>query len=547
MFVIEGSLRSDTGMQPVGRNQYLADGDFSVMDDMDFAVDELRKRKAQLKLGGGIDAIERLYHSKGMLTARERIETLLDPGTFVEMDVFVAHHCSNFGMDKRDLPSEGVITGHGMIDGRKVFLFSQDYTVMGGSFGEMHGRKICKVLDMAASVGSPVIGICHSGGVRLHEILGPMEANGVLFFKNTIYSGVIPQISLIMGTVAGGQAYSPGLTDFVFMTKKSSMYIAGPAFVKTQLGADVSEEELGGAMTHSHNNSLVDIVADDDNNCLELTRELIGFLPLSNKKKPPKKSQGKDPGPTANDIYRLVPSNFKRPYEMKKLIAMFVDDGNFFELKANYARSMITCFARFNGRSVGIIANQPLVSAGVIDCHAAEKAARFIRFCDAFGIPIVSFMDTPAYMIGIQEEKKGIIYRGAKLLHAYSEATVPKITVIVRKAYAGAYVAMGSRYLGADQIFSWPIAEIVSVAPDTAAGVIFRREIMEAEDPEEVRKVRFQEYNEKFVNPYNAAARQDVDDIIEPVETRKKIVEALEMLKDKVETRPWKKHGNIPL
>ena len=469
------------------------------------------------------------------------------PGTFVEMDVFVTHHCINFGMDKKEIPSEGVVTGYGKIDGRRVFLFSQDFTVLYGSTGEMHGRKICKVLDMAASVGAPVIGICHSGGVRLHEILGPMETNGALFIRNTIYSGVIPQISLIMGTVAGGQAYSPGMTDFVFMTKNSSMYIAGPAFVKTQLGADVSEEDLGGAMTHSQKNSLVDVVAEDDKDCLGLTRKLLSFLPLSNREKPPKKNSGKDPKPTADDIYSLVPSNFKRPYDMKKLIALFVDDGYFFELKANFARSMIIGFARLDGRPVGIMANQPRVAAGVIDCNAAEKAARFVRFCDAFGIPIVSFMDTPAFMIGIDEEQKGIIYRGAKLLHAYCEATVPKITVIIRKAYAGAYAAMGARYLGADQVFAWPIAEIVSVSPETAAGVIFRKEIMEAENPEEVRKERLKEYSDKFVNPYNAAARQDVDDIIEPVETRKKIIESLEMLDDKVETRPWKKHGNIPL
>lgn len=518
-----------------------------MMDDMMLAIDTLRKRKAQLKLGGGIAAIERLCHGKGMLTARERIETLLDPGTFVEMDVFVTHHCMNFGMDKKEIPSEGVITGYGKIDGRRVFLFSQDFTVLSGSLGEMHGRKICKVLDMAARVGSPVIGICHSGGIRLHEILGPMESNGALFFKNTMYSGVMPQISLIMGTVAGGQAYSPGMTDFVFMTKNSSMYIAGPAFVKAQLGADVSEEDLGGAMIHSKNNLLVDVVAEDDNDCLGLTRKLLSFLPLSNREKPPKKNRGKDPRPTTHDIYKLVPSNFKLSYDMKELIALFVDDGYFFELKANFARAMITCFARFDGRPVGIIGNQPLVAAGVIDCNSAEKAARFIRFCDAFGIPIVSFMDTPAFMIGIEEEQKGIIYRGAKLLYAYSEATVSKITVIIRKAYAGAYVAMGSRYLGADQIFSWPNAEIVSVSPETAAGVIFRKEIMEAENPDELRKKRLKEYSDKFVNPYNAAARQDVDDIIEPVETRKKIIEALEMLNDKVETRPWKKHGNIPL
>ena len=516
-------------------------------DSMKVAIDDLRKRRAKQISGGGTEAIERLYHSKGMLSPRERTEYLFDQDSFVEMDIFATHHCTNFGMDKKEVPAEGVITGHGKIDGRKVFVFSQDFTVLGGSFGEMHGRKICKVLDMAAKVGAPVVGICHSGGIRLHEILGPMETNGNLFYRNTLYSGVIPQISLIMGTVAGGQAYSPGLTDFVFMTQKSFMYIAGPAFVKTQTGADASEDELGSALMHAQKNSLVDIVSEDDRSCLAQARELLSFLPCNNKEKPPPKNTWHEPEINIEDITGLVPANSRKPFDMKRLISLFVDDGYFFELKASFAQSIIICFARFNGRPVGIIANQPLVFAGVIDTDAAEKAARFIRFCDAFNIPIVTMVDTPAYMIGVKEEQKGIIYRGAKLLHAYCEATVPKITMIIRKAYAGAYVAMGAKYLGADQVFAWPIAEIASVAPETAASVIFKKEISQAQNPEETRKARLKEYYDKFINPYNAASRQDIDDIIEPAETRATIIKSLELLSDKVESRPWKKHGNIPL
>lgn len=517
------------------------------MSEMEKIIQELREKRERLKKGGGEETIKKLIHSKGMLTARERIEHLLDPGSFIEMDIFVTHHATHFGMDKREIPAEGVVTGHGTIEGRRVFVYSQDFTTLGGSFGEMHGRKICKVMDKAAQVGAPVIAICHSGGIRLHEILGPMELFGNLFFRNSTYSGVVPQISLIMGSVAGGQAYSPGLTDFIIMTKQSYIYIAGPAFVRTQIGERATEEELGGAKMHSTSNNLVDLVTEDDRDCLKKTRELIGFLPGSNRENPPRIITDDDPNRREDALAALVPVDSKKPFDMKKVIQLIVDNGYFLELKRDFAKSMIIGFARFDGYPVGIVASQPFVKAGVIDVDAAEKAARFVRFCDAFNIPIVTLQDTPAYMIGKDEERKGMIYRGAKLLFAYSEATVPKITVIIRKAYAGAYIAMGSRYLGADQVFSWPIAEIANVAPETAGSIIFKKEIEQAENPEEVKKARLKEYYDKFINPYNAASGQHIDDIIEPRDTRPTIINSLRLLQGKKEERPWKKHGNIPL
>jgi acetyl-CoA carboxylase carboxyltransferase component len=517
------------------------------MSEMEKKIRELRERREHIEQSGGLEAIEKLIRSKGMLTARERIDRLLDPGSFIEMDIFVTHHATHFGMEKREIPAEGVITGHGTIGGRRVFVYSQDFTTLGGSFGEMHGRKICKVMDKAAQIGAPVIGICHSGGIRLHEILGPMELFGNLFFRNSTYSGVIPQISLIMGSVAGGQAYSPGLTDFIIMTKQSSIYIAGPAFVRAQTGQKTTEEELGGAKMHSTSNNLVDLVTEGDEDCLRKTRDLLSFLPSSNRENPSRILPEDSPNRREDALTDLVPVDSRKPFDMKKIIELIVDNSYFMELKKDFAKSMIIGYARFDGYPVGIVASQPLVKAGVIDVDAAEKAARFVRFCDAFNIPIVTLQDTPAYMIGSAEERKGMIYRGAKLLFAYSEATVPKITVIIRKAYAGAYIAMGSKYLGADQVFSWPIAEIANVAPETAGSVIFKKEIEQAEHPEEVKKTRLKEYYDKFINPYNAASGQHIDDIIEPRDTRPTIINSLKLLQGKKEDRPWKKHGNIPL
>ncbi len=514
---------------------------------MEDRIKELREKKEKIKQGGGAEAVERLIHQKGMLTARERIDEFLDAGTFVEFDLLVTHHCTHFGMDRKEIPAEGVVTGYGKVDGRQVFVYAQDFTALGGSFGEMHGKKIIKVMDLAARVGAPVVQICHSGGLRLHETLGPMELFGWLFYRNSIYSGVIPQISLIMGSVAGGQAYSPGLTDFIFMTENSSLYIAGPAFVKAQTGEETTEEELGGAMMHATESGVCDLVAADDRDCLQQARELLSYLPSNNRELPPVVPVNDDPEREEPDLERIVPANSKVAFDMHEVIRLIVDEGRFFEVKSNYVVNMITCFARMNGRTVGIVANQPMYMGGVINVPAAEKAARFVRFCDAFNIPVISLQDSPAFMIGPEEERRGMIMRGAKLLYSFANATVPKITVIIRKAFAGATIAQGSKYIGADQVFAWPIAEICSVAPDTAGSVIFKKEIQQAEDPKKKEKELFSAYYEKFVKPYHAASLQQIDDIIEPRATRRTIINALEMLANKKEERPWRKRGIYPL
>lgn len=506
----------------------------------------LRKRRERLKQGGQKEAVEEL-HKQGMLNARERIERLFDPGSFVELDIFVKHRCTDFGMNKREIPAEGVITGYGRINERLAFAFSQDFTAMGGSFGEMHGKKICKALDMAAEVGAPFIGICHSGGARLQEVLPSQAAFGELFYRNSVYSGVIPQISAIMGSVAGGQAYSPGLTDFIFMTKDSSMFIAGPAFVKTQLNEEITQAELGGARMHAQTSGVCHVIAEDDEDCLLKIKNLLTYLPLNNREKPPFVETGDDPNRRDEELNRFLPENSWQPFSMKDILFRVIDNGEFFEIHARWARSVIVGFARLGGYPVGIIASEPMVASGCIDVWAAEKATRFVSFCDAFNIPIIFFQDTPGYLIGSQQERLGMIYRGATLLHAVSVATVPKIAVIVRKAYAGAYVAMGSKYLGADQVFAWPSAEIGGVAPETAAGIIFRREIEAAESPQEVKERRLKEYYDKFVNPYYAAELQYIDDIIEPPDTRPRLMKALAMLSNKGVQMPCKKHGNPPL
>lgn len=483
---------------------------------------------------------------KHRLTARARIEHLLDPGSFTELDLLVTHHCSHFGMDKRQIPAEGVISGFGKIDGRQIFVYSQDFMALGGSYGEMHGNKILKVMMRAIEAGAPVIGLLESGGLRLHEVMGPMVKFGELFYANTLASGVIPQISAIMGSVAGGQAYSPGLTDFIFMTKDSAMFIAGPAFVKTQTGCDVGEDELGGAALHARESGVADFVTENDESCLLDIRELLSYLPSNNRESAPLKAFSASEEPPEKDFYSPA-ANPRRAFDMHMVIEGVADNGKFFEVKSRYAQSMLCGFSRLNGRSVGIIANQSTVLAGCIDCKAAEKAARFVRFCDAFNIPIVTFQDSPAYLIGKDEERNGIITRGAKLLHAYAESTVPKITVMVRNAYAGAQIAMGSKMLGADYVFAWPTAQIASVGADTAASIIFRKEIDRAEDPAKVYEEKIQEYTDKFLNPYYAASRQDIDDVIDPKDTRKSIIAAIEASQKKTVVRPWRKHSNIPL
>ena len=509
-------------------------------------IETLRQKKRKIIEGASHEAKQRLFYDKGMLPPRERIDKLLDAESFFELDMLATHHYRDFGMDKKEIPAEGVITGFGEINGRKVCVYAQDFSALGGTYGEMHGKKICAVMDTAAQAGVPVIGICHSGGLRLHETLGPMEMFGQLFKRNSIYSGVVPQISIILGVVAGGQAYSPGLTDFIFMTKKSAIYIAGPAFVKAQTGKEISDEALGGAVMHAEKSGLVDVLRDTEDQILEDVRRLVDFLPLNCHEPPPYNPNDDDINRCADELNQVLPEESQKPYDMHHVIHPVFDNQEFFEMKAGFAKNMITGFARLSGHAVGVVASQPNHLGGVIDIKAAEKGARFVRFCDAFNIPIISFQDTPAYLIGKEMEQGGMIYKGAKLLHAYAEATVPMVTVIVRKAYAGAYIAMGSQYLGADFVYAWPGAEISSVAPKTAASIIFRKEIAEAKDKEEIQAL-YQYYHEKYVDTHRAAALRHINDIIEPRDTRPVLIKSLMLIKGKRKTRPKKKHGNIPL
>lgn len=508
---------------------------------------KLREKKARIIDSTSSEVKERHFYSKDMYPPRERLAKLLDPGSFFEIDMLATHHYSDFGMDKREILAEGVVTGFGSINGRSVAVYAQDFAALGGSYGEMTGRKICALMDSAASAGIPIIGISHSGGLRLHETLGPMEMFGEMFRRNTIYSGVVPQISIILGVVAGGQAYSPGLTDFILMTRASSIYIAGPAFVKAQTGVTISDQELGGAKMHARTSGLVDIMTETEDDIFMKTRQLVDFLPLSCHEKAPGNDCQDDPARCAEELDTVLPAAANKPFDMHRVIEPIVDVDSFQELKADFARNMITGFARLDGESVGVVANQPKHLGGLIDINAAEKAARFVRFCDAFNIPVVTFQDSPAYLIGKKMEQAGIIYNGAKLLHAYAEATVPKVTVIVRKAYAGAYIAMGSKYIGADFIYAWPSAEISSVGPETAASIIFRKEIATADNPGETAERLSKEYYDKYVQPYRAASLRHINDIIEPNQTRPVLIRSLALLKDKRESRPDRKHGNIPL
>ena len=492
------------------------------------------------------EVAQKVFHDKNMLTPRERLAKLLDPGSFAELDVFARHQYSDFGMDRREIPADGVITGFGEINGRKLCVYAQDYAALSGTYGEMHGKKICALMDLAAEAQIPIIGICHSGGLRLHETLGPEKMFGHLFRRNTLYSGVVPQISIILGIVAGGQAYSPGLTDFILTTEASCTYIAGPAFVQAQTGQTISDQELGGAPMHARVSGLVDIMEQSEEDILAQARRLMDFLPLSWQSPAPRAACSDDPQRAEPSLDQVAPQMSHVPFDMHKVIEAVVDQGDFLETKPLYAANMITGFARLSGHSVGIMANQPKVLGGVIDIKAAEKGARFVRFCDAFNIPVITFQDSPAYLIGREMEQGGMIYRGAKLLHAYAEATVPMITVIVRKAYAGSYIAMGSQYIGADLVYAWPGAEISSVAPKTAASVIFRKEIAQAKDEAEAQKL-LDYYYDNYVNPLRAASLRHINDIIRPRDTRPTLIKALELLLNKKKLVPAKKHGNIPL
>lgn len=510
-------------------------------------INDLHSMLDKIAAGGGADKIAK-QHKSGKLTARERIDLLMDPDSFVELDAFVKHRCNEFGMEAVDASAEGVITGYGTVDGRLVYVYAQDFTVIGGSLGEMHAKKICKVLDLAMKMGAPVVGMNDSGGARIQEGVDALSGYGQIFYRNTIASGVIPQISVIMGPCAGGAVYSPAITDFTFMVDKTSqMFITGPQVIKTVTGEEVTSEELGGAMTHNRTSGVAHFMSPDEKTCIEDIKRLLSFLPSNNLEIAPVLETADDLNRMEEALNTIIPDNPNKPYDMKDIIRAIVDNGDFMEVQEYYALNIITGYARINGTSIGIIANQPKVLAGCLDINASDKAGRFIRTCDAFNIPILNLVDVPGFLPGTNQEYGGIIRHGAKMLFAYSEATVPKVTMIVRKSYGGAYLAMCSKDLGADMVFAWPTAEIAVMGPEGAANIIFKKEIEGAEDPAQTRAEKIQEYREKFATPYIAAKRGYVDAVIEPKETRPRLASAFDMLASKRESRPAKKHGNLPV
>jgi len=514
---------------------------------MDDKLKELRLRRDKITAGGGPKRIE-AQHAKGKMTARERINTLLDAGSFTEVDAFVEHRAVDLGMDKTEAPGEGVVIGYGTIEGRMVTVFAQDFTVVGGSLGEMHAAKICKAMDLAMKIGCPCIGINDSGGARIQEGVDALSGYGDIFYRNTLASGVIPQISVIMGPCAGGAVYSPALTDFTVMVDKTAnMFITGPQVIKAVTREDVSAEALGGALVHSQVSGCASLMFASEEETLEGIRKLLSYLPQNNVEDPPIVKTTDDIKRQLTTAAAIIPDSPNKPYDIRDVIKLVFDDGDFFEVQPLYAQNIITGFAHLGGKAVGIVANQPKIMAGVLDINASDKASRFIRFCDAFNIPLITFTDTAGYLPGVGQEHAGVIRHGAKLLYAYSEATVPKLTVIVRKAYGGAYIAMCSRHLGADQVFAWPSAEIAVMGPDGAANIIFKKDIDESANPDATRKEKIEEYKKNFANPYKAAVRGYVDDVIDPAETREKLVMALTMLSGKREARPAKKHGNFPV
>src|SRR5215207_3170073 len=491
---------------------------------------------------------EEKQHAKGKLTARERIHKLLDPGSFEELDTFVRHRTADFDMLRNRPWGDAVVTGHGTIDGRPVCVFSQDFTVFGGSLGEVMGEKMVKVMDLAARIGCPVIGINDSGGARIQEGVVSLGAYGDVFVRNVQCSGVIPQISLIMGPCAGGAVYSPAMTDFIFMVKETShMFITGPDVIKTVTGEEVEFEELGGAMTHNAKSGVAHFAAEDEEHCLEDVRYFMSFLPQNNLEMPPRLESGDDPDRMDPDLDTLVPDNPNKPYDMREVVSRIVDDGEFFEVQEHFAKNIIVGFSRLGGFPVGIVGNQPAQMAGVLDIDASEKAARFVRFCDAFNIPLVTFTDVPGFLPGTSQEWGGIIRHGAKLLYAFTEATVPKLTVVTRKAYGGAYDVMNSKHMLADFNFAWPQAEVAVMGPEGAVNIIYRRDIAASPTPDERRNKLIDDYKAHFANPYSAAERGYIDDVIEPHQTRPKLIRALRTLQTKRVDQPKRKHGNIPL
>jgi acetyl-CoA carboxylase carboxyltransferase component len=514
---------------------------------VDSKIEKLNQMREQARLGGGQERIDK-QHAKGKLTARERLEKLLDPGSFREIDSFVTHRATTFGLDEKKHLGDSVVTGWGTVGERQVYVFAQDFTVVGGSLSEVHAEKICKVMDLAMKNGAPVIGLDDSGGARIQEGVTSLAGYGYIFLRNVMASGVVPQLSVIMGPCAGGAVYSPAITDFTFMVKDTShMFITGPDVVKAVTREEVSFEELGGAMTHNAKSGVAHFAAQDEAHCLGLVRQLLSYVPQNNLEDPPFSPTADPADRLDEELQAVVPDNPNKPYDMKDIIRRVVDDGHFFEVHEHWAQNIIVGFARFGGFSAGIVANQPMVLAGALDIDASNKAARFVRFCDAFNVPLVTFTDVPGYLPGVNQEHGGIIRNGAKLIWAFAEATVPKVTVITRKAYGGAYIVMSSKHLRGDVNYAWPTAEIAVMGPKGAVNVVFRKEVAEADDPEAKRQEMVEEYREEFANPYVAAARGYIDDVIEPAETRPRIVEALKMLQNKRDTNPPKKHGNIPL
>ncbi|HEU0003817.1 MAG TPA: acyl-CoA carboxylase subunit beta [Ktedonobacteraceae bacterium] len=508
---------------------------------------ELQQLKEAAMLGGGVKRIE-AQHKKGKLTARERIDLLLDPGTFNELDMFVTHRSKDFGLDEQIIPGDGVVTGYGQIDGRLVYVFSQDFTVFGGSLSEAHSEKICKVMDHAMKNGAPVIGLNDSGGARIQEGVVSLGAYADIFLRNTLASGVVPQISAIMGPCAGGAVYSPAITDFIFMVEQTSyMFVTGPNVLKTVTHEDVTFEELGGAMVHNSKSGVAHFSCPGEPDCIRMIRQLMSYIPSNNLEDAPRVVPQDSPTRAEEALNSIVPDNPNKPYDIKAVIKYIVDDAEFFEVQEFFAANIVIGFARLNGRSVGIVAQQPGALAGVLDINSSDKAARFVRFCDCFNIPIITFVDVPGFLPGLGQEHNGIIRHGAKLLYAYCEATVPKITVITRKAYGGAYDVMNSKHVRGDLNYAWPTAEIAVMGAEGAVNILFKDEIDKAANPEQRRKELIAEYTEKFANPYIAAARGYIDEIIEPRLTRTKLITGLEMLKNKRDTNPPKKHGNLPL
>ncbi|MFB6234379.1 MAG: acyl-CoA carboxylase subunit beta [Halopenitus sp.] len=514
---------------------------------MEDRIEELRERREEARKGGGEDRIES-QHEKGKMTARERIDYFLDDDTFHEFDQFRTHRNHKFGMEENQIPGDGVVTGYGEVNGRKVFVFAHDFTVFGGSLGEVFAEKVCKVMDKAMDVGAPVIGLNDSAGARIQEGVASLGGFAEIFRRNTEASGVIPQISSIMGPCAGGAVYSPAITDFTFMVKDTShMFITGPDVIETVTGEEVTFEELGGAVTHTSTSGVAHFAEESEEDALDNIRRLLSYLPQNNVEDPPRVEPWDDPERADEELEDIVPNAPRKPYDMKNVIERVVDEGSFFEVQENFAKNIVVGFARLDGRSVGVVANNPRVNAGTLDIESSQKGARFVRFCDSFNIPIVTFEDVPGFMPGTDQEHNGIIRHGAKLLYAFSEATVPLLTVITRKAYGGAYCVMSSKHIGGDVNYAWPTAEIAVMGPKGAVNVLYREELEEADDPDARRQELIDEYREEFANPYSAADRGFIDDVIEPTETRERLINDLEMLSGKRESLPEKKHGNIPI